>query len=419
MAIERRKACRLVVSSPLSSLLSQLGLPAHGCSLQPKHSKVREEMSGEKGVDESAVAKFWRSPKLVEKFLAFPDGGSILRLATCHDLTKEISQKPSVWDKVVRRTCPDCPKGRPMDERALVASNKKKLVPLLELLKMAKDPSKMKLTLLEVICQRFPHTAERVRNMPGYDCPQFVKVRLLPPDTKHSVSALGFLLLEEVESRCRSAPNLVIDSFDFAQLEVQMLTALSRRVSSQKEPIKQVRVWDKGFGGGTIWCNTTQQAKALLTIVKKSEDANFEVDLFVGNVKKQGWAALGKVAELHGDGGFWRTFNLVSKRDDMLGADRGDLRKIWDGMHGGEFGNSWTVTREERFNYFVEDEQFHKSCGNREWLRLLQVLDLSEKEWDEYRGEDGSEYSESEEEEDGGDSSFDFEVEVNLENNQG
>jgi len=375
-------------------------------------------MSGEERVDESAVAKFWRSPKVIEKFLPFLDGGSILRLATCHDLTKEVSQRPSVWNKMVRRTCPEGPKGRPMDERALVATNKKKLVPLMQLLKMAKHPSEMKLTLLEVICERFPHTAERVRNMPGYDCPQFVKVRFLPlPDKDHSVSALGFLLLEEVESRCRSSPNLVIHSFDFAQLEVQMLTALSREASRQVEVIKQVRVWDKGFGGGAIWCNTTQQAKNLLTIVKKSEDTNFEVDLFVGNIKKQGWAALGKVAELHGDGDAWRTFNLISKRDDMLGADKGDLRKIWDAMHGGEWGNTWTMTREERFDYLVEDEVFHKSNGNREWQRFVQVLDLSEEEWDEYKGEDESEYSESEDDGESlfGDSSF--EADLNLEDN--
>ena len=98
----------------------------------------------------------------------------------------------------------------------------------------------------------------------------------------------------------------------------------------------------------------------------------------------------------------------------MLAADRGDLRKIWDAMHGGEFGNSWTMTREERFNYLVEDEVFHKSNGNREWQRLAKVLDLSEKEWDEYQGED------DESEEDGeslfGDYSLD---DLTLEENRG
>ena len=366
--------------------------------------------------DATAVAKFWDTPELVDGLLTFLDGGSILRLATCHHLTKEVSQKSSVWTKVVRRTCPDGTRpwvgtlfAFPMDEKAFLRANKKKLVPLVELLKMAKDPSEMKLTLLEVISERFPNTADRVRKTHYGDCPQFVKVRFSPTDKEHSVSAQGFLLLDEVESRCRSPPNLVIDSVDLVLLEVQMLTALSRGASRQVERIKEIHVWDKGFDGGTVRCDTTQQAKNLLTIVKKSEDTHFEADLFVGNVKKQGWAALGEVAELHGEGDDWtRTFDLVSWRGDMLAADRGDLRKIWDAMGNGEFGNSWSVRREKQFNYFAESEEFQKFHDNDdEWGRLVTVLDMSKKQWDEYIGEDNSEYSENEEED--GESSFESE----------
>ena len=52
----------------------------------------------------------------------------------------------------------------------------------------------------------------------------------------------------------------------------------------------------------TPTCGTVQQAKNLLTIVKKSRDNNFKIDLFVGKIKKQEWKALEIVAELHGDG---------------------------------------------------------------------------------------------------------------------
>ena len=121
---------------------------------------------------------------------------------------------------------------------------------------------------------------------------------------------------------------------------------------------------------------------------------------------------MGKMAELHGDGASWRTFNPVSKRDDMLAADRDDLRKIWDAMHSGEFSsNSWRVKRD----YFDDYEEFRKSSGNREWGRLVKVLNMSQEEWKEYKGDDNSES------EDGeslfGDSSF--EAEENLEGNQG
>ena len=80
---------------------------------------------------------------------------------------------------------------------------------------------------------------------------------------------------------------------------------------------------------------------------------------------------------------------------DMLAADRGDLRKIWDAMFGdGEFANSWRVKREPWRPPI--HEIFSKSDSNREWRRLIKVLDMSKKQWDEYKGEE--EYSESEEE---------------------
>ena len=348
------------------------------------------------GVSESAMAKFWRTPELAEKLLGFLDGSSTLNLARCHNLTKETLQRPSVWTKVVRRLCP-VGLNQPMwDEKALVATNKKTLMPLLQILKMAKDPAEMKLTLLEVICERFPLETEKDIDMGPDSYHQFVKVRFSCPHKDHSVSAVGFLLLEEVEIACGSSPNLKIDQFDLSELEGPMLLALSRRASKQKEPLKQVNVWAKGFLGGTIRCNTIQQSEALLKIAKNSQEFNIEAQLIVGDVKKKGWAALAKMAEIHGSGGrtdAWRTFDVTSRRDDMLSADREDLEKIWKAMHGGEsdfiggqWDNSWHVTSYWRDDMFVlrndDDGTFRKGEGSEEWGRLLKVLDMSKKEWD-------------------------------------
>ena len=331
------------------------------------------------------MAKVLRTPEVVEKLLDFLDGNSTLNLARCHDLTKELVQRPSVWHKLVRRNCP-VGVNRPMwDETELVATNKKKLMPLLELLRMAKDPVEMKLTLLEVICERFPPETEKDIDLgPDSSYHQYVKVHFLCPHK--DVSTVGFLLLEEVEMACRSSPNLKIEKFELSRLEGSLLLALSRRTSKQKEPLKQVHVWGKGWAGGTIRCNTIQQSEALLRIAKNSEDTTFEVRLIVGDVKKKGWAALGKVAELHGSGEDWRTFNVSARRDHMLQADREDLKKIWKAMHGGEWGNSWCVAlgcwNDDRF--FLRDDNdgtFEKAGGNEEWVRLLRVLDMSNEEW--------------------------------------
>ena len=339
---------------------------------------------------ESAKTKFWRIPELVGTLLNFLDANSIQRLAACHNLVKELSQTRLVWTKLARRTCPDGTLGWHHSFRTALTENKKKMAPLFDLLRMAEDPSEMKVTLFEVISQRFPHKTEANEDRYVYldiDYTPYVKV-CSSADKDFSVCLMGFLLLEEVESRCRSLPNLVIDSFSFLELDQQMLTALSKRASRQKTKIKNAQVWGKGIYGGTIWCENMTQAKALLTIVKNSEEVDFEVTMYIGDIKKQGWADLGKVADLHGKID-WRTFTLVSKRDHMLEADRADLKKIWDAMWGDAFhGNTWTVTRGDRFDYWGNDEEFAKCGHNKEWRRLERVLDMTKEEWEEYRGED-------------------------------
>ena len=163
-----------------------------------------------------------------------------------------------------------------------------------------------------------------------------------------------------------------------------MLSALSRRASWQEEPLKEFKVWAPGFCGGAIWCKTTQKAEALLTIAKCSQVTSFEGRIFVGDVKKEGWAALGKVAELHEVGTDWRTFNVVSRKEHMIGADREDLRKIWDAMFGGMWGNSWWVTSRSRWSILVDEDdgRFWKEEGEEDWDRLMEVLDMSREEWD-------------------------------------
>ena len=43
---------------------------------------------------------------------------------------------------------------------------------------------------------------------------------------------------------------------------------------------------------------------------------------------------------------------------------------------------------EERRNLFVENEPFQRIEGGREWWRRLKVLDITSKEWSEFRGEE-------------------------------
>ena len=108
------------------------------CLAKNQQERKEKKMSFGGGIDESAEEIFWRTPEVVEKLIEFLDRRSILILATCHDLTKHILQRTSVWPKVIRRSCPVKVK-RTWDERALVAKSRKKLWPLVALLKIGRN----------------------------------------------------------------------------------------------------------------------------------------------------------------------------------------------------------------------------------------------------------------------------------------
>ena len=96
-----------------------------------------------------------------------------------------------------------------------------KMKPLLAVLDMSEGLPELKLALLEVICERFP--------------PDTTMVDTLELCTSHSMSHLGFMLLEEVELVSGSSPNLEVASTSFQNPKGPLLLALSRRLSSQQE----------------------------------------------------------------------------------------------------------------------------------------------------------------------------------------
>ena len=115
----------------------------------------------------------------------------------------------------------------------------------------------------------------------------------------------------------------------------------------------------------------------------------------------EGWATLAEAVRLHP--GF---SDVSADRDEMLAADRGDLRAIWDVLGGGVGAGTW----------FVEDRDWHRlPVGKAEsWAALEHVLDVcyeafremalasdeEEEEDDSDEEEDEDDDNEEEEEED-------------------
>ena len=180
---------------------------------------------------EGLVIAFLWTPELVEHLLSFLDAPSILNLARAHDYTVHVLQKPLVWAKVIRRACPF---GREEEDRSLlnttIVERKKDqvraLVGLLELLEGRDDHH---LNLLRLICKRFPPI--RGRSV------QLSDSRIGP---SCSVSPLGFLLLEEVETSQRLAEDHVV-RVHVDNLREPLLSVLSQRANIQDIVVKSVK----------------------------------------------------------------------------------------------------------------------------------------------------------------------------------
>ena len=182
------------------------------------------------------IAFLW-IPELVEHLLTFLDAPSILNLARAHDYTVHVLQKPLVWEKVIRRACPF---GREVEDGSLlntimVERKRDQVRALVGLLELLEDRGDHHLDLLKLICERFPPL--RVIFGHGQQYVQLSDSRIGP---SCSVSPLGFLLLEEVETSQRLADDHVL-RVHVDNLREPLLSVLSRRANIQDIVVKNVQ----------------------------------------------------------------------------------------------------------------------------------------------------------------------------------
>ena len=176
-----------------------------------------------------AERKFWRIPELVETLLPFLDVKSILGLAQCHQLTLNILQGTFVWNQLIQRTFGEHVQivgydpmqwsmvngrwsrvsvlhGEPWRFSSLesLAPERLQLVHLVNILKMLEDPNAHLKALLDLVCERFlpnqdgPRQQTLVNDWGSRYKPHLVQVTCSRFQT-HTVSPLGYLLLEQVE----------------------------------------------------------------------------------------------------------------------------------------------------------------------------------------------------------------------------
>ena len=166
-----------------------------------------------------AMSKFWGMPEMLEKMVLHLDTSSILTLTkvnkkVCSLILKVLEGEP-VWDELIKRTCRNNLAG-PISDLGKIL--KKMDNP--DNLQKKKD---LELALLHLLCSS--HLAD-------HDTYTKIKVSCPCKDTSHSVSGLGFRLLESVESAIGSTEQSV-EEVSTGYISVQLLSALGSRMNRQ------------------------------------------------------------------------------------------------------------------------------------------------------------------------------------------
>ena len=224
--------------------------------------------------------------------------------------------------------------------------------PIIGILQLMGNPQFHLHELLHLICERFP--LEDI----SY---QHVKVTC-PIHEVHSVSNLGFILLEMVED-VNGPSELKVGSVLLGHVNGPLVPALKSRVIRQEETISM------GIAH-SFQCRNQDDAETLLTLVQRTEGIGFQKLVIWGEIGEGGWAALAEALRLLPQNrltGFQEL--LVAERQVILQARRGDVRTVWEALaQGSKLLQNCSATA-------LGPRGFFRKESEEEWVRLEQYLD--------------------------------------------
>ena len=357
-------------------------------------------------MEEKASRKFWRSPELMEMLIRFLDAASVVELGKAHEPIVEVLQRGLVWDKMIRKTCPrgeiwgmsvfdlagPCGSFDLLEWLRSEAEVKKAdIQPLINLLTLMEEPEDQIDKLLDLICTRFPiDNSRRYSLLDAEDKlvrkPEAVEVVFTRDLKSHVVSALGFLVLEEVEATLGSSQQTV-HWLGLRDLEGILISSLATRILRQPGQLIKIELVEIELG-------MLQDAENLLVVLKHCEVLTTPlVGIFESNSRHmcaEAWAVLAKALELHPG-----KFAISSTRSALLKGKREDLKVIWEAVRSVEMTYSQAFISQG-------EVQIEKEEG---WDRVEELLDMSEDQWKTEAQKDlegDVEEEEDEEEEPGG-----------------
>ena len=344
--------------------------------------------------EEDAETKFWRMPELVEKLLEYLDEFSVLSIVGVKLLTVEVLQaasgtqkrfEPKPLGKLIRKALGFGQNKTFLQQREKVQRISNSLLAQLD------SPQHLLLEVLDVICAEYKYVRQTAqwwqRSVIRISCPLH---------TYHSVSALGFILLQDCEDAiaigsaqqrvrkielhgssdyaeafCRSPPY-----FRFNMRET-LLLALVSRVARQDMAVETL-----SWHSDTFDINSLDWAVTFNALLQKCDQLlNLKTVKVRGELGVEGWEALDKAMQKHPC-----RLLFYSSRKWMLQARRGDLRIIWETLPtrpSGSAPSSWTVEGKGMEGRVQVEKRFNKACegpkseekNENTWVELEEFLD--------------------------------------------
>ena len=343
---------------------------------------------------EDATTKFWRMPELVEKLLEYLDEVSILSIVGVKLLTVEVLQAalgtsmrsaPKPLGKLFRKAL-----GFGQPQTFVVQRTKVERISR-TLLAQLESPRPLLLELLDVICAEHKYVKgpwqESVIRM---SCPLH---------TYHSVSAKGFILLEDCESAIGSTEQRIrkielagcieqslISRIRDGYIRDTLLSSLVSRVTRQLVAVETL-TWHATWHSNTLEVNSKEEAVTLNALLQRCDQLlNVQTVKVCGELEMEGWEALAKALQKHP----CHAKAIFSSKKRMLEAKREDLRIIWDAMPGRPNGlrSSWAVEGKDMEGHDTVEKRFNKTSAGlkaeekseRAWMELVEFLDEPEPE---------------------------------------
>ena len=247
------------------------------------------------------------------KLLPMLDTHAVWSLATAQPLIVKVVQNSLTWNQIIRRSSYYDEHTERVSYQARrsfedsLELNRTEMSYLSGVLKKMEDPKPHLMELLDLICERFPpHDYFHVE----VSCPRHIS---------HSVSTLGFLLLEDTEGALGSTVQK-IKTVILHAMKDPWLSALGARMSRQQEVIERIRAV-------TFVCTSQTGAEATLAMLQKCEELDMQALNVHGRVGRKSWSLLAQALGLHP--GYHA---IYCTKGTILKARKEDLRKIWDGL---------------------------------------------------------------------------------------